>query len=310
MPHLQLSRTWLNAFRVCALWVGCVHPALGSSPEYFCSRTWRVDDGLLGSTVSKVIQNRMGYIWLATGEGLIRFDGWEFKTFDLPPQFARNGDNIRAFVEENGASLLVLPPGSSVLRFQEGSFSLHPISACLQGKSPENLFREPDGTIWVGSPGDRMLLRWKDGQAVFFGAADGLDIRPPAFFTFAIDKEGRTWIAGGSFLGFYQEGRLTRFGQTLGNNLTVAPARSGGIWLLADGQLLQLQNGRLVAPAADPLKLEANTFIRNIYEGSNRALWIAAGRRGLYRFAEGQLKQVPFPYDDVIFVTEDREGNI
>lgn len=206
--------------------------------------------------------------------------------------------------------MLVLPPGGNVLRFQEGSFSLHPISTCLQGKSPEELFLEPDGTIWVGSPEDHMLLRWKDGRAVFFGAADGLDIRPPAFFTFAIDKAGRTWIAGGSFLGFYQQGRLTRFGQTLGKMLTLAPARSGGIWLLADGQLLQLQNGSLVTPAADPPQMPTGTFIRHMFEDSNRTLWIAAGRRGLYRFAEGKLEQVAFPYDDVIFVTEDGEGNI
>jgi signal transduction histidine kinase/ligand-binding sensor domain-containing protein len=310
MLHPQLSRTWLNAVHICAILVGCVHPARGSSPEYFCARTWRSDDGLLDSTVSRVIQDRRGYIWLATGDGLTRFDGWEFKTFDLPPQFAKSGDNIRAFVEEKGPSMLVLPPGGNVLRFNEGSFSLHPISACLQGKSPEDLSLEPDGTIWVGSPEDRMLLRWKNGQAVFFGAADGLDIRPPAFFTFAIDEEGRTWIAGGSFLGFYQEGRLTRFGQTLGNMLTVAPARSGGIWLLADGQLLQLQNGRLVALTTDPPQLPADTFIRHLFEDSTGALWIAAGRRGLYRFAEGKLDKIALAYDDVIFATEDRESNI
>src|SRR5262245_20045997 len=40
-------------------------------------------DDLPQATVSAVVQTRDGYIWAGTFEGLVRFDGVSFTTFDL-----------------------------------------------------------------------------------------------------------------------------------------------------------------------------------------------------------------------------------
>jgi ligand-binding sensor domain-containing protein len=52
------------------------------------------------NTVFAIAQTRDGYVWLATQEGLVRFDGIRFTVFDKrnTPQIKEN--NIQALCED------------------------------------------------------------------------------------------------------------------------------------------------------------------------------------------------------------------
>lgn len=43
-------------------------------------RLYTTDDGLSNSNVSDIVQDRNGFVWIATSNGLNRFDGSNFKT--------------------------------------------------------------------------------------------------------------------------------------------------------------------------------------------------------------------------------------
>ena len=43
--------------------------------------SWNVLHGLPLSAVDRVIQGKNGYLWLATQEGLVRFDGTKFQVY-------------------------------------------------------------------------------------------------------------------------------------------------------------------------------------------------------------------------------------
>ena len=47
----------------------------------FNFRHLTVDDGLQGRRVNSIVEDKEGFIWIATNEGLSRFDGYEFKHF-------------------------------------------------------------------------------------------------------------------------------------------------------------------------------------------------------------------------------------
>ena len=48
----------------------------------YASDHWRTRDGLPQASVGAIAQTSDGYIWLATEEGLVRFDGVHFTVFD------------------------------------------------------------------------------------------------------------------------------------------------------------------------------------------------------------------------------------
>src|SRR5688572_24887607 len=55
-------------------------------------RAWQTENGLPQNTVHSVIQDFEGYVWVATEEGLARFDGVGFVIFDKQntPQLRSN----------------------------------------------------------------------------------------------------------------------------------------------------------------------------------------------------------------------------
>src|SRR5436853_6906474 len=46
-------------------------------------RHYDVEDGLAHSNVGPIYQDRKGYMWFGTVEGLSRFDGYRFKTYGV-----------------------------------------------------------------------------------------------------------------------------------------------------------------------------------------------------------------------------------
>jgi signal transduction histidine kinase/ligand-binding sensor domain-containing protein len=57
----------------------------GSAPGGFRTTHYSVESGLSQSTVRGICRDRQGFIWIATGDGLNRFDGYTFQQFHHQP---------------------------------------------------------------------------------------------------------------------------------------------------------------------------------------------------------------------------------
>jgi hypothetical protein len=57
-------------------------PALAAAGPRFHVDAWGTRDGLTANEVVAIIQTHDGYLWLGTLNGLVRFDGLQFKVFD------------------------------------------------------------------------------------------------------------------------------------------------------------------------------------------------------------------------------------
>ncbi len=53
----------------------------GLQPDY-AVRVWQMEEGLPQNSVLSIAQTPDGYLWLATFNGLVRFDGVRFTPFD------------------------------------------------------------------------------------------------------------------------------------------------------------------------------------------------------------------------------------
>ena len=57
--------------------------SLKRSAEQYVQEEWTVENGLSVGHINQIYQTPDGYIWLATFNGLIRFDGLRFTLFDV-----------------------------------------------------------------------------------------------------------------------------------------------------------------------------------------------------------------------------------
>jgi len=81
---------WLNPLRagVGVPFLLAALPVLALNPDksllqYNC-RAWTRQNGLPANGVKAIAQTRDGYLWLGTAQGLVRFDGVEFKLAEMP----------------------------------------------------------------------------------------------------------------------------------------------------------------------------------------------------------------------------------
>lgn len=276
--------------------------------ESFVERSWLVDEGLPHNVVNRTVQDAAGYLWIATGAGLTRFDGRDFKLYPLPLRPRGGNTNIRELVIDGPSSLLMLPASGGVVRFHDGVFEQLSLPIETKGRSLVDLFVEPDGVIWIGAENDT-VMRWDGTKMMTFGAKDGLNRRGNRF-SFARDGEGRTWVAGGDFVGNYRDGKLEPLLPGPWNSAVIAPAKSGGIWISTFERLLKWDHGRLTVVAEAPQWPVARGTAHYLFEDRDGTLWIATRREGLFRFAAGRISRVKTEIPMITSVGQDREGNI
>ena len=77
-----------------SVWFNCY------SQEFY-TKNYTVNDGLPSSGILDMLQDGEGYLWFATGYGICRYDGYEFKTFTTREGLADNS-NVIAFLDYLG----------------------------------------------------------------------------------------------------------------------------------------------------------------------------------------------------------------
>src|SRR5688572_12605269 len=104
----QWMRRLLILFFLLARFAG----AAGASPETtepvrFMHLT--VEDGLSQNTVRAILQDRIGFLWFATEEGLNRYDGYTFRVFKRNRRQAGTlpDDMVTALCEDRSGRLWV-----------------------------------------------------------------------------------------------------------------------------------------------------------------------------------------------------------
>jgi signal transduction histidine kinase/ligand-binding sensor domain-containing protein len=295
--------------RVWALGLIAAFPLWGAevSPVSYLSRSWRVDDGLPHNATTRIVQDRRGFLWVATGGGLARFDGREFKVYPLPDASPGASLNIRDLALEEDGSLVMLPASGGVMRFRDGVFSVHPASAAFGTRQLLFLYLERGGAIWVVSGQD--LIRWQNGKTETFGPRDGLN-RRGHHPSVVVDAEEKVWVAVGDFFGRYEDGKLTRWPEPVGMAINLAPANQGGIWVATYERLSRLVNGKLQTVASGLEWSEDREALQEVYEDRNNVLWLASRRHGLSRFQNGRVHRTPTSHEQIVAILEDNEGNI
>jgi signal transduction histidine kinase/ligand-binding sensor domain-containing protein/DNA-binding NarL/FixJ family response regulator len=118
-----------------------------------------LDKGLSQSVVTDFVQDNLGFLWLATQEGLNRYDGYTFKIFKDDPALPNGlkGNFIAAIDEGPGGEIWIGTADGGLNRYdpQSGQFSTYihdpQQSNSLSESSVSSLDVDPKGVVWVGT---------------------------------------------------------------------------------------------------------------------------------------------------------------
>lgn len=289
-------------------------PADGAASPEFIIHNWFVQDGLPHNGVNNIVRDARGFLWLGTLGGLARFDGRNFIEYPVPEELARGRYNIRDIALEDENTILLINAANKLLRLRNGNYEPHPANAHLKNAILRDLAIDASGAVWISTE-TPSIMRWteRDGKGVMevFGVDDGIT-RRNVRFCFVSDENKRTWVSGGDFFGWYEDGKLHPFEKQNLRSVMIAKARAGGLWVASRDSLARLDTARgtwnvVLSGEMWPV---ARAGLQHFYESSDGVLWMATRRDGVLRLVDGQLKPLALRYDRVLAINEDLNNDI
>ena len=240
----------------------------------YVRRAWTVEQGLPHGTVRGFAQTGDGYLWLATYEGLVRFNGEKFRILDKAFSPAMLSNSIVTLLRTSDDTLW-LGTLAGLMRYRNGRFE----TILMEGGADivYALAASPDGTVWAGTAHGQ-LLRISGGRAA--RVAIPLPNNPITALAAIGDS---VWIGTAGGLSRYRDGRIERWTTANGlSNLTIVTLTAD-----SDNALLVGNATGLDRVAADGsvetiqgLPADQVTAIRR---DRDRNLWIGTYSHGLFR---------------------------
>lgn len=280
---------------------------------------WTTSEGLPQDSVNAIAQTSDGYLWIATQEGLARFDGIRFTVFDSRATGGVLTNFVHTLFTDRAGTLWIGASGGLLRYAGNGKFVRYGEEIGWPDTSARSISEDAAGNLWVGlgsegTSGRKGLLRFKDGQLKTF-TIDG-DPAGNQVLDTCPDREGNIWFGTASGLRVMRNGTLTNYTTAAGlaDNFVraVRVDRTGAVWAGTPRGLSVLRNGKFTTyTTKDGL---SNDSIRAITEDRDGTIWIGTAR-GLNRFSqEGKIEAAPSPSgiaeDQIMDVFEDREGSL
>ena len=159
---------------------------------------WQTEEGLPHNLVQAIAQTPDGYLWLATQEGLARFDGVRFTVFDRRSTAAMTANDVETIYVSRDGSLWVGNYGGTLLRYQNGRFRSYSSREGLYSATISALAEDTHGDLWIGTDGDG-LYRLHEGGFTRYTQKDGLI--DDSVRCLVAGREGSLWIGTPSGLG-------------------------------------------------------------------------------------------------------------
>jgi len=303
-------------------------PALALDParraDSYSVQGWAVEQGLPSSKIRAITETHDGYLWIATAQGMARFDGMHFTVFSRITNPELGGGGFFAVVEAPDGTVWFGGDGG-LFCWRAGHFEHFTTKDGLKDDYVRVLFLGRDGTVIVCtrtgfsfirdghlttpggvwkqvSTGARYYLERADGsillgtsekvwrvsggQIEVYSAAEGL--AGEGFSSLAETADGSVWIGHSRGLRrVFPDGRTEDYGETQGLGSQVVALqtdRDGNLWI---GTI----EGGLYRLAHG--RIEAATYseqfgttpIRQIFEDREGGLWIATAT-GLFRLKD------------------------
>lgn len=293
------------------------------SPSQYILAAWDSEKGLPQNSVSAVAQTPDGYLWFGTQEGLVRFDGVEFRDFEALTGTPLKNKVITALLATRSGDLWIATAGGGVALLSRGSVQLFSASSGLSSDRVWSLLESRDGTIWIGTSGG--LDRFTGGQlqAAYLVRDGHFGARVAALHQ---DSSGSLWIGttGGGVFRLRDSaptvvgapaaaGALSPFRpspQLPDERITsFAEDRTGALWLATFAGIRRIR-GDVIEEVPENGGPGAST-VYALRADSDGNVWAGTKGAGLFRFDGKSWASVPSLLDATVrTLFEDEERNL
>ncbi len=291
-------RVWLLG--LCLVWCVTAQAAVPEIPRF---RVLGAADGLPNTTIPALARDRAGYLWVATHDGLARYDGVGFKVWRHDPEdpaslpgnivqalHVDGRDRIWVATENGGLSMM----GADRKGFRHYRLAEHP----QMGSDDVFAITSRGDALWFGGFGGGLCRLDADGKFTHFSASetDAASLPSDDVLSLAFDQKGMLWIGTIAGLANFdgQAVRRVAFPQDRLPIIYSLVADGSNLWVGTSDGMYRREASGWISPAWSPMFVRPNAVIAMVNTDDGE-YWLG-GQGGLWR-TEGEGAPAPVDFD-------------
>ncbi|MEO6722902.1 MAG: two-component regulator propeller domain-containing protein [Ferruginibacter sp.] len=273
--------------------------------QQITTRLYTAKDGLASTYTYAACQDKHGYLWVGTPEGLSRFDGKNFTNYGLADGLP-DSRTLRSFMDSHGRYWVATPKGMA--EFRGGKFINYPLSDSRKITWVFSFIETKKGELWSATSDG--VYKFEGNKWVKIDLCLGYKDHPCRDI---IETSEGLYINYGNLLVLEKPGGdcqiIGPYNKT-GYHYNYLSVVSGRLLISTTDGLCEIIDRQLVKLPGKAGKLK-NTFM--YYLDSKKRLWVGAEDLGIQCMLPGDTMNSIVVYKPQILVqhiTEDKEGNI
>lgn len=272
---------------------------------------WNDTNGLPSNTLLSMVQDDIGYIWLASYDGLIRFDGLTFTEF-TKKDHGFTGTSPRVLRKGADGSLWIGTNTSGLYNYKNNKFIHYGQDSGLPNTSIRSINIDEKGRLYVGTANGIAYLS-DNGQFIPFKTEVNDTV---GVVSFILPVKNSLWVGSNkNGVKIIKDGNLEEpsYLEEIENETFSAGYLDfdGSIWLgTISGKMFQIKNEKITTYDFESMKSASiNDFLR-LKSGT----MFVASYKGLGRFSENGFdlfsEKKGLPDKLVSALCQDKEGNL
>jgi len=195
-------------------------------PPQYVATVWQAEQGLPQNSVTAMLQDHQGYLWVGTFGGLARFDGQRFTLFESAEMLPLGNNGVLSLYESRSKVVWIGTLNGGLIRLDNGVVTTYTERDGLPSRFISSIREDAEGKLWFNT---------SEGVAYFVGT------KPQAYPThrgkpvreFLLQaRDGSMWFRSGQdVLRFGTDGSIATLNSLKPTAFLVHEARDGSVWI-------------------------------------------------------------------------------
>lgn len=300
-----------------------------------------LNQGLSQSSVVDISFDDKGFVWLATQDGLNRYDGKDFVVLDksFEDKTLLTSASLGKIVPGNKHVLWLITEGGNLEKLNLFNYSFQPILLSAGGRKITSklncVYEDQDGKLWIGTQGDGLIVYDIASDRIIkqINSPELTKTQNQSINAIYEDHNHNLWVIGSTNIMTLQQGILTaypvlnRFSQIqrdAGNFSCMDEDKQGNLWLGTYGQgLYRRKKGDTIFKpftAYETPVIPPDLIIETLLSDDNDRIWIGSYGKGLF-IIDQKLRQIynlkndknnpsSVSYNDILSIKKDKKNGI
>ena len=245
------------------------------------------DRGSTRSTVTSLLQDRLGHMWIGTLAGGLYISDAEGQWRRVQPNASLSEGHVSCMIQDSQDGIWVGTVGDGLYRLRRQPILI--VSPEAHGQMPatvQSTCTSHDGSVWIGTDGGG-LYHYQNGQATNCGTP----LNPTDLFISCVleDRQTNLWLGTKSGLLKLEDGRFVPVNgpkELSDRVMSIYEDRSGRLWFGTTQELICKAGEAFTVYRLGKDKRSCD--IRSIVEGTGGDIWAGTLDQGLFLLPGGK----------------------